>query len=136
MASHYEELLKTNPHAASLVDHAIARQFDLVFQNEKSTLLLRDAYHAVMNGTSDAIVSGQMQSRLDAVKVKLVHDFITQQREQLSMPASAAKLEADYANMLKNLRPVYQPQMGPSRMNMPSGVTVVTPSANPLHRQH
>ena len=118
MASHYEQLVKHNPQAAQLVDHTIARQFDLVFQNEKSTLLLRDAYHAVMNGTAEAIVSGQMQSRLDAAKVKLVYDFITQQREQLSIPSSVGKLEADYLNMLKTLRPVYQPQATMARMGV------------------
>jgi hypothetical protein len=117
MASYYEQLIKTNPHAASLVDHAIARQFDLVFQNEKSTLLLRDGYHAVVNGTAEAIVSGQMQSRLDAAKVRLVYDFIHQQREQLSMPASVGKLTADYMNMLKTLRPVYQSAIVASPMH-------------------
>ena len=114
MASYYEQLIKTNPSAASLVDHAIARQFDLVFQNEKSTLLLRDAYHAVMNGSAASIINGEMQSRLDAAKVKLVYEFITQQREQLSMPASVGKLMSDYTNMLKTLRPVYQPQAADS----------------------
>ena len=110
MASYYEQLVRNNPHAASLVDHAIARQFDLVFQNEKSTLLLRDAYRVVMDGSAEAIVSGQMPSRLDTAKLKLVYDFIAQQREQLAMPASVGKLEADYTHMLKTLRPVYQPQ--------------------------
>ena len=135
MASHYEQLVKHNPHAASLVDHTIARQFDLVFQNEKSTLLLRDAYRAVMDGSAEAIVSGQMQSRLDAAKVKLVYDFITQQREQLSVPSSVGKLEADYLNMLKTLRPVYQPQ---ARSSAPVGVSVITPSTSyiPPATQH
>ncbi len=108
MASYYEQLVKNNPHAASLVDHVIARQFDLIFQNEKSTLLLRDAFHAVMNGTAVAIINGDTPSRLDTAKVRLVYDFISQQREQLAMPASVGKLEADYSNMLKTLRPVYQ----------------------------
>ena len=132
MASHYEQLVKTNPHAASLVDHAIARQFDLVFQNEKSTLLLRDAYRAVMDGTAVAIQAGQMESRLDPAKVKLVLDFITQQREQLSMPASVGKLEADYANMLKTLRPVYQQGMMQAASMTPTGM----PMAAMAPQQH
>lgn len=122
MASHYEQLVKINPQAAQLVDHAIARQFELVFQNEKSTLLLRDAYRAVMDGTAEAIVSGQMRSRLDAAKLKLVYDFITQQREQLAMPSSVGKLEAEYTNMLKTLRPVYQQQIAPASISMPAGM--------------
>ena len=134
MASHYEQLVKMNPHAAALVDHAIAHQFNLVFQHEKSTLLLRDAYNAVMDGSAEAIVHGRMQSRLDAAKLKLVYDFITQQREQLAIPSSVGKLEADYANMLKTLRPVYQMQAG--RPALPGAVNVITPSAQFLPPSH